>query len=302
MKTSIIYCFFMLLAMRVLHAQTPLDAIMMEKSQVCTALIYDYTSWDKYWEGDYLRSNGNIGTFSRQTIMPMAAIGLHDKINLIVTMPYVKTEASEGQLVGASGFQDLGLALKGELAKKTVGKGNFSLLGTLAYAFPISNYTSDYMPFSIGMGTNELTARAISQYHWDMGLYVRASGAFLWRGQTEIERDYYYNNGSYYTSWMDVPNAWQFQGAIGWWFLQNTLRVEMSYLQTKCPEGDDIRTYNAPQPTNKVESAQGIALVQYYGKNLKGFGVMAYFNHVFSGRNTGEATGIGGGVTYLFTY
>ncbi|NJM24546.1 MAG: hypothetical protein HC859_02455 [Bacteroidia bacterium] len=204
LATSLVFC------LRA-AAQTPTDAIMMKQREFCAALIYDHGVFDQYYEGTDLRVNGTIETVTRTTALAMLAIGLHDKLNLIVTVPYVKTESGEpngGHFNGARGFQDMSFALKGELVNMQVGPGKLAALATLGYSTPMTNYLSDYMPYSLGFGANELSMRAIGQYRFDMGVYARATVSYLWRGQTKAERDYYYNNGSYYTAWMDVPNAW----------------------------------------------------------------------------------------------
>jgi hypothetical protein len=303
MKRYILFILFMLAFSAALRAQTPTDAVMMKQRESCFALIYDKGSWDHYWEGDYLRVNETVGTLTRRMVMPMIAIGLHDKLNLIIAAPHIKTESKEpngGYLNGVSGFQDIGISLKAELLNKEIGKGKLAILSTLGFSTPLSNYLSDYMPYSIGFGATELSARGIVQYKLKMGLYATGSFAYLWRGQTEIERDYYYANGSYYTNIMDVPNATNFSGALGMWFLKNSLRVEANYSGVNCLTGDDIRKYNAPQPTNKVEVGQIGFSAQYYIKQLKGLGVMAYYTKILSGRNMGQFTNIGGGVTYQF--
>ncbi|NJM24547.1 MAG: hypothetical protein HC859_02460 [Bacteroidia bacterium] len=64
--------------------------------------------------------------------------------------------------------------------------------------------------------------------------------------------------------------------------------------------GDDIRKYNAAQPTNKVDLGQLGFTTQYYFKGIKGLGVLAYYSQVISGRNTAKIQNIGGGVTYQF--
>jgi len=63
--------------------------------------------------------------------------------------------------------------------------------------------------------------------------------------------------------------------------LDNSLKLEANYYALKSTSGDDIRKYNAPQPTNKVQFDQVGALVQYYLKPLKGLGVLAYYNQIF---------------------
>jgi hypothetical protein len=285
------------------NAQTPSDAMMMEQRESCLALTYDQSKFDEYWEGTYLRGNATIAEVTRITVAPMIAIGLHDKLNFYISVPYVKTESSEpngGLMHGVKGFQDLGLALKYQILKQQLGKGTLAVLGSVAYATPITNYLSDYRPYSIGNGTNEWSVRGIVQYQFDMGLYVRAAGGHIFRGDTKVERDYYYNNGSYYTPWMDVPGAWEYNGVVGLWLLDNSLKIEASYYAQQSTSGDDVRSYNAAQPTNKVHLGQIGGNVQYFIKPVKGLGVIAFYNQMVSGRNIGKTTGLGAGLTYQF--
>lgn len=284
-------------------AQTPSDAIMMQQRESCFAVIYDMGSFDRYWEGSSLRTNGTIATVSRNTLLPMIAIGIHDRINLIVAAPWVKTESSEpngGRFAGAKGFQDIGLALKGLLIEREIGSGKLSILSTVGFSTPMTNYLSDYMPYSLGFGANEWSLRGILQYQMDNGLYFRSSVAYLWRGQTRIERDYYYNDGSYYTDIMDVPSAWNYQLAAGMWLFDNSLKFEGSYNLQNSTSGDDIRRYNAPQPTNKVDFGVLGFSAQYYLKKIKGLGALVYFNQTIAGRNTAKIHNLGVGLTYQF--
>lgn len=286
-----------------IQAQTPSDAIMMKQREFCVALAYEYGAFDEYWEGTNLRKNETIAEVSRQAVMPMVAIGIMNKLNFYVAVPYIKTESTEpngGHLQGANGFQDLSLAMKYEILNKEMGKGKLALLGAGGYSTPITNYLSDYRPYSIGNGANEWSLRGIAQYKLDMGLYVRVAGGHLFRGQTKAERDYYYNNGSYYTPWMDVPNAWEYNAVIGMWLLDNSLKLEGSYYAQKSTSGDDIRKYNAAQPTNKVEFDQVAGSVQYYIKPVKGLGVLAYYVQMLNGRNMAKFTSFGVGATYQF--
>jgi len=289
--------------MGMLYAQTPSDAIMMKQRESCFALVYDRGSWDHYWEGDYLRTHGAVGTFRKMTVMPMLAIGLHDKLNLIVSLPYIKTESDEpngGFLAGVSGLQDFGVSLKAKVLEKEIGTSKLSLLTNVGYSTPATNYLSDYMPYSLGLGANEFSVRAIGNFKMQNGLYAMVGAAHLWRGLTEIERDYYYNNGSYYTTKMDVPNAWNFNGAVGIWLFDNSLRFEANYVALNSTSGDDIRKYNPGQPTNKIEFGQVGFFTQYYIKQIKGLGVLAYYNTVISGRNWGQSSNLGLGLTYQF--
>ncbi len=286
-------------------SQTFSDAIMMKKKEICFAFMYDQGTWDEYWEGTNLVTNENIGTFTRATYMPMIAYGITDKLNVLLSTPYVSTKSDGGQLAGVQGFQDVNVAVKYEAIKKDFGKHRVSALVVAQFGTPMSNYLSDYMPYSLGLGTQELTGRVIGQYEFNKMIYLRASAAYVWRGQTEVERPYYYNNGSYYTTFMEVPNAVNYQVILGGWLLKQSLRVEASYNVMNSVDGDDIRRWNMPQPTNKMEVTQAGFFAQYYLKSiepLKGFSLMASYNQVLEGRNMGKATGFGGGITYQFTF
>ncbi|MGB4846752.1 MAG: transporter, partial [Saprospiraceae bacterium] len=61
MKITTHYWFSFLLLLTCIasvNAQTPTDATLMTKGQICLAAIYSHDSWDEYWEGTLLRSNG----------------------------------------------------------------------------------------------------------------------------------------------------------------------------------------------------------------------------------------------------
>ena len=304
-RHTILLCLtFFLPLLTHIQAQTPSDAIMMKQWESCFGLIYEHSTFEEYWEGTKLRANGTIATVKRNTVLPMIAIGIFDRLNLIVAAPYVQTASTEpngGYFEGAKGFQDLSLALKGEIMNRQIGPGKLALLATAAYSTPMTNYLSDYRPYSIGFGANEFTLRGIAQYQFNNGIYIRGAGAYLWRGQTRVERDYYYNNGSYYTPWMDVPDAWNYNAVAGIWLLDNALKIEANYTGLKSTSGDDVRPYNAAQPTNKVAFDQIGLVAQYYLSKPKGFGVLAYFSQVVSGRNSSKSSIFGAGLTYQFS-
>lgn len=286
-----------------MQAQTPSDDIMMNQRESCLGVIYETSWFDKYWEGDYLRTNGTIATVKRNMGLPMIAIGVLDRLNLIVAAPYVQTfslEPNGGKFAGVKGFQDLSLALKGEIVNKQAGPGELAFLATVGFSTPMSNYLSDYRPYSIGSGANEFSLRGILQYKLNNGLYARTAIAYLFRGQTKAERDYYYNNGSYYSALMDVPSAWNYQAVLGIWMLDNSLKLEANYSGLVSTSGDDIRAYNAPQPTNKVVYGQAGILAQCYLKKPKGLGALVYFSQTLHGRNAGKSGQFGAGLTYQF--
>lgn len=286
-----------------LNAQTLTDAIMMKKGEICFGLVYENSQFDHYWEGTLLRTNGTIETVTRKTILPMAAIGLINGVNLIVSLPYVQTYSSEpngGKFAGASGFQDLGIALKATMIDHTYAKGKLSVLFTGGYSTPFTNYLSDYRPYSIGFGADEISGRAIAEYKNNNEFFGRLSLGYLHRGLTRAERDYYYNDGSYFTDLMNVPSAWNYNLVVGKWLFDSTLRLEADYTGLVSTSGDDIRPYNAPQPTNKVNFGQAGIFAQYYFPNIQGMGILMGFTQRLNGRNTGKIRAFRFGLTYQF--
>jgi hypothetical protein len=190
--------------------------------------------------------------------------------------------------------------MKVDWLQHRVGSGRILFLTNTHFSTPVGTYLSDYMPFSIGAGAPEIGLRGIGGYKMDNGLIFRIAAAYLWRGQTEIERNYYYQDGSVYSSFMNVPSALNIHGSIGYWAFENRLRLEATYMSLNCLTGDDIRAYNRPQPTNKMEVSQVGVWTQYYIKADRGLGALAYFNQTISGRNMGKATSFGLGITYQF--
>lgn len=284
-----------------LQAQTQTDGIMMPKGEFCVALMGEQASWDRYWEGTILIENGNIGTFSRTMITPMVAYGISNRIMVLAQLPWVSTESTGGQLRGVQGLQDIGLALKGNLFSRDIWKGTLHIFGTAEYGRPVTNYLSDYMPYSIGLGTTQVTARTMVHYRLDQGPYVRGMAGHIWRSYTRAERDYYYKDGSYYTEWMDVPHAIHAQAVAGCYFFEDILQLELQYTWLLSTSGDDIRRWNSPQPTNRMDAETVGGFLRFYAPGaLGGLSAIAGYQYTLNGRNMGRSATWLGGLTYQF--
>jgi hypothetical protein len=260
-----------------------MDELMMKKKELCIATLLQSDKWDKYWEGSRLRENQNIGVFSKNSITTMIGYGIHDRLNVLIGLPYISTAATQGQSTGVSGFQDISLNVKYKL-----------------YSTSSQNYLSDYMPFSLGLGTKEFSFRTILHYKLASEFYIRGSTAFLVRTSTNAERDFYYADGPFYTSEMDVPNALQEEISLGIWFFQKSLQVEGSIFNQTSLSGDDIRIQNPPQPTNKMEFTQWGVKARYFPSYVPGCTMFIFYNNVISGRNVGKTHSLGLGLTYQF--
>jgi hypothetical protein len=283
-----------------LCAQTPTDDLMMDKGQICVALTYTHDAWDEYWEGALQRKNGNIGTLTRQTIMPMFSLGITDRINVLAALPWVKTEASGGQLAGVQGIQDFGVWAKVHALHTDIGPGEFNIFGVVGLTAPASNYLADYMPLNLGLGCAEGIFRGIFQYRFDQGPYVHTQAGYHLRGNTEIERDYYYTTHGVYSNEINMPNAVDWDVVVGSWLLENSLKLEVRMDGLTTLSGHDIRRQDTPFPSNRMVSTRIGGGGQYFLPFVKGLSVIANGGYVISGRNVGQSTYFTGGLAYQF--
>lgn len=282
-----------LLASSPAWAQMPHDAIYMSKKSVCIAGMYGQSSWNQYWEGTRKRENLNIGSQTTQSLSLMPAIGISNRVNVILNLPYVWTSTSAGNLMGQKGFQDLSAWLK----VKAINYKGFSLNAVLGGSIPVGNYVADFLPLSIGLQARSVSGRLIASYkHPQTGLYLTAHGTHNWRANIRVDRDAYYANGRLWTgNQVSVPNA--FDGAVRLGVLRKIWQTEVFAERYACLNGDNIRRNDMPLPTNKMEITQ----VGWYGKvQPRNVGLNARVSYVTNGLNVGQSTSFMVGVLYQF--
>ncbi len=278
------------------RTQTPNDALIMSKHQLCILGQYTHSSWDQYWEGTKKRSNSNLGTVTNENVLLMGAYGITDRLNVLLGLPYVQT-SSDSYLQGESGIQDVSLFLKYQALEKSALGGQFKVLATGGVSTPITNYVPDFQPFSIGLQSRTASLRAILNYTANFGLYVTAQGGHTWRANADIDADaYQFENKLYYGSTVPVPNVFDASARLG--FIRSRFQTELWVEKSTGLTGDDIRYNSAPFPTNKMEwTAAG-----WFGKYFvtKQLALQVSYSQVLSGRNVGQSTTYAGGVTYFF--
>jgi len=289
------YVGLLLLVSSIARAQMPNDAIYMPRKSVCIAGLYGRSTWTRYWEGTLSRDNLNIGRHTTQSIMLMPAIGVTDRFNIILSLPYVWTETSAGNLMGQKGFQDLA----GWLKYKLVDVKGFSVNGLAGASMPVSNYVPDFLPMSIGLQARTVTGRLLLNYtHPRTGLYVTTHGSYNWRSNIRIDRDgYQANDRVYNTNEVSVPNAIDAGVRLG--VLRKTWQTEVWAERFACTSGDNIRRNDMPFPTNKMQATS----VGWYGKfQPRNIGVNARIGYVTNGLNVGQSTSYSVGLLYQLNF
>jgi hypothetical protein len=281
------------------EAQTDTDGMMMTKNNFCSGLLYSHSSWKDYWEGTFKRDNENLGTVSTQMIGLMGTYGVTDKLNVIFSIPYVITKASEGTLKGLKGVQDLALMVKWMPIKSKIGKADFSVYGVGGFSFPTTNYVADYLPLSIGLHSKNLSFRGMADYQLGK-FFVTASGAYIHRSNVKIDRTSYYTTEMHYTNEVKMPDAANFNFRTG--YRSHSLVAEIVVDNWTTLGGFDIRKNDMPFPSNEMNATKAGLGLKYTVYKLPGLSLMAGGNYVVAGRNVGQATTVYGGAFYVLDF
>ncbi|MCU0419703.1 MAG: hypothetical protein MUC38_08595 [Cyclobacteriaceae bacterium] len=274
---------------------------MMPKNDFCTGVLYSHDRWTNYWEGTLKRDNGNIGSVTTQVITWVGNYGITDKLNVIAMLPYVKTEASQGTMQGMDGLQDLTLGVKYQAVSAAVGSGTFRGFVTGMASTPLSNYTPDFLPLSIGLASTNVGGRLTGNYTWENGLYLNVSAGYTWRSNVTLDRPSYFTDGRiYFTNEVQMPNVFDYNADLG--YLRNGLQLVVTYQQQNVLGGGDIRRQDMPFVSNRMNFSRVGALVMYYLPFHKNLAVRAMVNQTVAGRNVGESTTLLGGFLYTLHF
>jgi hypothetical protein len=285
----------------IMRAQNLTDGLMMPKGDLCTGFLFGQDKWTDYWEGTLKRENGNIGAITTQSLTWLGNYGVTNKLNVIAMIPYVKTKASQGVLSGMEGIQDLSLGVKYNFLKTDVGPGSLRMFVVGTYSAPLTDYTPDFLPLSIGLGAQQLSARFTTYYKFNKGFYFTGTTAYTLRSNIKLDRAFYYTDGQFYsTNEVDMPNVYDFSLSGG--FLKGPLNVFGSYTQQVTLGGGDIRRQDMPFASNQMNFSKVDATVMYYLPKPKGLAVRGIAGYTVAGRNVGQSTYFMGGLLYTLHF
>jgi len=280
-------------------SQTDIDGIMMEKNAFCIGPMFGYSSWKNYWEGTLKRENLNLGTLSTQMYSVMGNYGITNKLNVLFGLPYVKTKASAGQLNGQEGVQDLSLWVKWKAFSKKIASGRLSLIAIGGYSFPISDYTADFLPMSIGLESKNLSLRGMVDYQrgsW----FGTVSGTYVVRSNITLDRNSYYTTEMHYTNEVDMPDAASFNIRAG--YRDKGLIAEAVFDHWNTLGGFDITRNNMPFPSSEMDMSRIGFNFKYDMPFHPQLSITGNVMTTISGRNVGQATGYNAGIFYVIDF
>ena len=281
-------------------AQTEIDGIMMDKNLLCTGIVYENSSWDKYWEGNFRRENLNLGTVSTQSLSLMGNYGVSSKLNIIFSLPYVKTNATAGTMKGQQGIQDFSLTFKYMPVEKTFGNTVLSFYALGGFSIPTTNYVADYLPLSIGMQSKTASLRLMTDCQ-NGDFFTTLSIAYIKKAAISIDRNSYLTNEINYSNKVDMPDAISFNARFG--YRTSRLIVEAIFDNSVTQSGGfDITTNNMPFPSNTMNRSKVGVNSKYTFKNKPELSLVGGYNKVVEGRNIGQSEAIYGGVFYILNF
>lgn len=283
-------------------AQTIEDGIMMGRRQLCAGYMYTSDTWSQYWEGSLKRSNGNIGTLTTESHQLYGIYGVTDKWNAIASLPYVQTGASAGVMTGQRGWQDATFAVKYRFYQTALTeRASIRTVAVLQASTPVSDYTPDLLPFSIGLASRRIAARGTVHYRDRSGFFINGSSAYTWRDGVALDRPFYYTDDHLvFSDHVAMPNTVDYSASSG--YIRGDLVLSASYGGQRTLGGGDIRRQDMPFVSNQMDSTRVGAWAKVPLPFHKALAVVGAYSRVVTGRNVGQSNTFTIGMMYLIKF
>ncbi|MBS3913993.1 MAG: hypothetical protein KG003_05810 [Bacteroidetes bacterium] len=272
---------------------------MMTKKNLCIGPSYGHSSWKKYWEGELLRTNENIGTISTSMVNIMGNYGITDNLNIIFGLPWVKTSASAGTLHGMQGIQDLSLLAKYRFYNKEFKKFRLSAMGQVGVSTPLTNYSPDFLPLSIGMHSKNLMGRLIADVQHKTW-FATGSFQYMVRSNVQLDRSSYYTTRLYLTDLVQMPDMWNLNFRAG--YRKGEMYLEAVADKWNTVGGFDIRRNDMPFVSNNMDAFRVGVNAKIPIPKVNGLTVVANAMQTLSGRNMGKSLMYTAGFFYILDF
>jgi hypothetical protein len=286
------------LAASPVRGQTLDDGIMMTSHSIQVGDIYSRDTWRWYWEGTLKRTNGNIGAITTQTNAVSGVLGLNDRVTVAASVPFVWTRASMGVLAGQHGWQDVTIGGKYAFMEHASARyGALRAIAAVAASIPLTDYTPDFAPLSIGTHSWRLTPRLTLNYQTETGIYVNGTTSYTRRSNVTLDRPYYFTDNQFFlTNKVNMPSVVDYAVSIG--YLKHDLNSYVAYSKQTTQSGGDIRRQDMPFVSNRVNSSRIGAMAMYPIPKINAVAFQFAVGHVLAGRNAGQSTTLTFGILY----
>lgn len=279
-------------------AQMPDDGFTMRKGELCLVAGFKQTKWKEYWEGERLRNNKNLGTFTSVQYMPMAGYGITDRLNVFAGLPYINNSSSAGWMMPMQGWQDISLALKYRVLEVKKSSMTYTLFGTISGSLPSNKYVPDFLPFSIGTRSKTFSPRAIVHLRHKSNAFFTAQAGYVFRSNITVDRSTYYTDEQFYSNEMAVPDV--VDGSLKAGFANSRFRAYAVYSIMHSTSGSDIRRNDMPYPGNQMNMQTVGVHALLWVPGINGLGLNAGAEQTIAGRNVGKAFMWTAALQYVF--
>ena len=226
-----------------------------------------------------------------------ATYGLSDKIDAIVSLPYIQSKgkaagtvvsdlnalySTQGYTNTRQGLQDITALLKFKSYSVELGSSILDLLGVVSFSTPMSDYQTNtgygYI-IAIGNRATKYTAAGVAHLKTSTGVFATAQVGYSLRSGL-------------------VPNALIGEAKLGYAGPKTYLEGFASFQESN--GGTDISEagFNGFFPSTRVNFVRIGASA--YRPIANGFGLTLGANTYVAGRNIGKSTGFSAGITYNF--
>ena len=273
------------------NSQSPISGFMQGKGKGNISVSYSSEKYDKV----YLvpQETDGVPVFNEVQLNSTnlyATYGVSDKLDLVLSVPYIQAEGSASQDVlnnlnfsnERSGFQDVSFYLKYNPYYHNFGKSSLRLIGAVGLKTPLSDYRADeglQSIIAIGNRSTTVSGLGLAMFKMDNGVF--ASGQF---GVNLASND--------------VPNSITSELKLG--YAASKFYGDAYIAGQKTNGGVDIlgEGFQGFFPATTVNYTK--VRVNLYTPLYKDFGLAAGASTLVAGRNIGKATGYYGAVVYKF--
>jgi hypothetical protein len=200
------------------------------------------------------------------------------------------------------GFQDLSLTGKyAFLERPFTSYGAIRAIAVVTGGIPMTDYTPDYQPLSIGMGAKSIAARFTLNFQSRRGWFVNGSSAHTWRSDVTLDRPFYFTEDRLFlTDKVDMPGIFDYVVSAG--YLKHGLNTEMSFKQQRTQGGGDIRRQDMPFVSNRMNYSRVGVMALYAIPKMRRLEAKVAFATTVEGRNVGQGTSLAVALQYRFSF
>jgi len=168
-------------------------------------------------------------------------------------------------------------------------------------SWPVSDYTPDLLPFSIGLASRRIAGRGTLHYRDRTGWFLNGTSAYTWRDGVTLDRPFYYTDGQLvFSDRVDMPNVADFSASSG--YIKNDLVLSAMYGEQRVLGGGDIRRQDMPFVSNRMEFGRVGVWAKIPLPKYEVLSIVAGYSRIVWGRNVGQSNTFTVGMMYLVKF